>query len=198
MINQNDKLERFAEVINKNAQKKCKKIEKEAAALHKKQIATLEKDIAERSRNVFSYEVTRLQTQTNREISALQRESQLKLNERREQITAEVFEKARRQLADFTKTPEYDAYLAKSIEQLLQAIDGKVTVYVRAQDKQKAEKITADLDCGAVVEVSDGIELGGAAAENESKTVFADNTIEQRLEMQKEVFMAQSGLSVCE
>ena len=43
MINQYDKIERFAEVINKKATAQCKKIEKQTAKIRKKQLAEIAK-----------------------------------------------------------------------------------------------------------------------------------------------------------
>ena len=94
MINQYDKLERFAEVINKNAMAQCKKIDKQTAKLRKKQLAEIEAEITGETEKKLSYETQRLRNQTNREISALKRESTAKLHRYRDEITDSVMKKA--------------------------------------------------------------------------------------------------------
>ena len=42
MLNQNDKIERFSEIINKNALSQCKKIEKQTEKFRKEQLKDLE------------------------------------------------------------------------------------------------------------------------------------------------------------
>ncbi len=198
MINQYDKLERFAEVINKNAMAQCKKIDKQTAKLRKKQLAEIEAEISGETDKKLSYETERLRNQTNREISALRQESIRKLHQYRDEITAGVFKKAEERLVEFTKSEDYDAYLYECIRQLAQAVDGKLTFFVRDCDEEKAKKYVSELSPESEVEVSQDIRIGGACALNEDKTVFADNTLEESLDKQREVFMEKSGLSLHE
>lgn len=198
MINQYDKLERFAEVINKNAMAQCKKIDKQTAKLRKKQLAEIEAEITGETEKKLSYETQRLRNQTNREISALKRESTAKLHRYRDEITDSVMKKAEERLIAFTGSPDYETYLTECIKQLLSAVDGKLTVLVRECDMAAAEKIVSSLSADCVVKPYDKIRIGGACVLNSDETVFADNTLEESLDKQREVFMAKSGLSLNE
>ncbi|MGN1444630.1 MAG: V-type ATP synthase subunit E [Acutalibacteraceae bacterium] len=195
MINQYDKLERFAEVINKNAMAQCKKIDKQTAKLRKKQLAEIEAEITGETDKKLTYETERLRNQTNREISALKQESTRKLHQYRDEITESVFKKAEEKLVEFTKSDQYDNYLYECIKQLILAVDGKLTLLVRDCDVEKAKKCVSQLSPESEVKASADIRIGGACAVNADETVFADNTLEESLEKQREVFMAESGLS---
>lgn len=195
MINQYDKLERFAEVINKNAMAQCKKIDKQTAKLRKKQLAEIEAEITGETEKKLSYETERLQNQTNREISALRQESTRKLHTCRDEITETVFRKAEQRLVEFTKSEAYDAYLCECIRQLTQAVDGKLTFLVRDCDVEKAKKMVGSISPESEVKASADIRIGGACALNADETVFADNTLEESLDKQRELFMTESGLS---
>lgn len=195
MINQYDKLERFAEVINKNAMAQCKKIDKQTAKLRKKQLAEIEAEISGETDKKLSYETERLRNMTNREISALKQESTRKLHSYRDEITESVFRKAEERLVGFTKSEAYDSYLYECIRQLTAAVDGKLTLLVRECDVEKAKKYASELSPESEVKASQEIRIGGACALNENETVFADNTLEESLEKQREVFMTESGLS---
>lgn len=198
MINQYDKLERFAEVINKNALAQCKKIEKQTAKLRKKQLAEIEEEISGETGKKLSYETERLRNQTNREISAMRQQSIRKLHQFRNEITDSVFKRAEEKLRAFTESADYEKYLTTSIGQLFEAVDGKLTVLVRPCDVETAKRIVSSLSPDSQVKPSDDIRIGGACAYNADETVFADNTLEQSLEKQREVFMAKSGLSLHE
>ena len=195
MINQYYKLERFAEVINKKAMAQCKKIDKQTAKLRKKQLAEIETEIIGETDKKLSYETERLRNQTNREISALRQESIRKLHTYRDEITESVFKKAEERLVEFTKSENYDTYLYECIKQLVGAVDGKLTLFVRACDIEKAKEFVSQLSPESEVQASENIRIGGACAFNADETVFADNTLEESLEKQREVFMTESGLS---
>ena len=195
MINQYDKIERFAEVINKNAVAQCKKIDKQTAKIRKQQLAEIEDEIVGETEKKLSYETERLRNQTNREISALKRESTGKLYQYRDEITDSVFKRAEEKLVAFTKSEHYEKYMTECIKQLLAAVDGKLTVLVREGDVALTGKIVSSLSADCEVRPYDKIRIGGACVLNSDETVFADNTLEESLDKQREVFMAKSGLS---
>lgn len=198
MINQYDKIERFAEVINKKATAQCKKIEKQTAKIRKKQLAEIENEIVGETEKKLSYETERLRNQTNREISALRQESTRKLHECRDKITDSVFQRAQERLAAFADSADYEKYLTGCIKELISAVDGRLTVLVRERDVPLAEKIVASLGADCEVRSYDKIRIGGACVLNADETVFADNTLEESLDKQREIFMAKSGLSLHE
>lgn len=198
MINQYDKIERFAEVINKNAVAQCKKIEKQTAKIRKKQLAELENEIVGETEKKLAYETERLRNQTNREISALRQNSTRKLHECRDEITDSVMKRAQEKLVAFTKSEDYEKYLAACIRELFDAVDGKLTVLVRECDVPVAQQIVSSLARDCEVKPYDKIRIGGACVLNADETVFADNTLEESLDKQREIFMAKSGLSLHE
>lgn len=198
MINQSDKIERFAEVINENAQKQCKKIEKQTSKFKKRQRVLIESEISAEAERGLSYEIGRLRTEINREISKMQRESTLSVCKRRSEIEQEVFSAVRERLVSFAKTEEYKAYLSRCISELFGAADGRLKIFVRECDVPEAEKIAASLSKDAEIVSSPEIIIGGAAAENENGTVFVNNTLEAGLERQREEFRLMSGLTINE
>ena len=196
MFNQNDKIERFAEDINKNAMSICKKIEKQTARFTKQQMAAFENEAKNELKSKTEYEVRRLNTQTNREISALAAKSKQSAVMHRNEITEKVFEKAEKKLVDFCGSEQYKSLLEKCIVSLASAIDGNVIIYVKENDVAAANEICKDISNVIEVRMSSKIKIGLAMASNEALSVYADDTLESRLLRCKEQFMSESGLTL--
>lgn len=194
MLNQSDKIERFTEVINKTAEKQCKKIMKQTESFKEKEFHELEIESENELKNRISFEVSRIATETNKKISLLQTESKKKVSQVRDEITKSVFEKAKERLVTFTETQEYDALLDICIKNLIEEVGENAVIYVRKEDTEKAEKIAKSISAECEVKVTQEIEIGGAFASNKEESVFVYDTLESRLESQKEKFMASSGL----
>ncbi len=196
MLNQNDKIERFSEIINKNALAQCKKIEKQTEKFRKEQLKDLESKANAELQSRLGYEAQRITTQTGSRISALNAQSKKNLAQKREDITAAVFEKVKEKLVYFTKSDDYEAFLRKSIVSLVEEIGSGCVVYVRESDLALCKEKLSDIEGIKAFEKSEKIKLGGAAASNEAKTVFAVDTLESRIATQRERFLAQSALSI--
>lgn len=195
MLNQNDKIERFAEVINKNAEKQCAKIEKQAAQFLKKELSELETQSKKEFETRLAFEKSRIKNETNKSISALESQSKKKIANKRDEIMNSVFSKAKSRLVALTKSDKYYDILHSSIEKLCKEIEKDVTIYVSADDLELAKKAAVDFSCINEVLPSDEIEIGGAFASNADKSVFVYDTLDARLESRKEVFMSTSGLA---
>ena len=196
MNNQNDKVDRFAEEINKTAMNQCRKIQKHTEKFKSSELKKLEEDAKNRLEEKLRYEEETMKTKLNREISALAASGKSDVIGCRNQIMQDVFDKTLEKLIDFTKTDAYTLLLEKSIASLTDAFDEDVIIFVKESDKEKAEEICKNNPKVSAVKVSEKIKIGLAFASNLSETVFADDTLERRLEQQKEQFMADSGLTI--
>lgn len=196
MLNQSDKIERFTEVINKTAEKQCKKIKKQTEAFKEKELKELEFESENELKSRIDFEIGRIATETNKRISLLQSESKKEIAKVRDEITKNVFEKVRESLADFVKTEQYKVLLEKSFAGLCEETGNGTILYVRKEDEETANEYAKTNPAVSAVSVTDEISIGGAFASNKEKTVFAYDTLESRLEGLREAFMASSGLTI--
>ncbi len=196
MLNQSDKIERFTEVINKTAEKQCKKIKKQTEEFKNKELSELMLQSESELKKQIEFDVGRIARNTNGQISAFQSESKKKIAAVRDEIKDSVFEKAAGQLLEFSKTEQYGSFLQKSIVSLCDEIGSNAVIYVKSADEEKAKEIAKSISNEAQVKVSDEIKIGGAYASNPEETVFAYDTFETRLQSQVEPFMASSGLII--
>lgn len=196
MLNQNDKIELFAEDINKNADKIVKKIRRQTERFQEQQLSAFEAQAAADYESRTAYAAQRLETETNREIAALRADAKREAVLHRNKIVDAVFAEVKTRLASYTETPAYQALLAKSIRALAESIDGDVTILVRQADVAAAKEICCTVPCVVSVEADSSIVLGLAKATNASRTVFADDTFECRLDAYRESFLEMSNLSI--
>ena len=194
MLNQNDKIERFSEIINKNALAQCKKIEKQTEKFRKEQLKELETKAKAELEGRLEYEAQRITTQKGSKISSLISESRKHLAAKREEITVCVFKKVEERLSAFAESDAYPQFLKKSIEALVEEVGEGAVVYVRKSDLEKCRALSVS-GVGRFEE-SSKIKLGGAAASNSAGTVFAVDTLESRLEEQKEAFKQKADLAI--
>lgn len=195
MLNQNDRIERFAEVINENAATVCKKLKKQIASFEKKGLSALKEEAESDFQSKLKFEKDRISSETNKSISEFEAKSKKEIAKRRDEITHDVFAKAKEKLCEFTKSESYAEFLSKSIKALCEKIGENCVIYVRAQDAELAKSLVNDMAVLAVKE-STTIKIGGACASNETETFFADDSLDVRLEECREWFMAESGLAL--
>lgn len=194
LLNQDDKFERFAAVINKNARAQCKKIEKQTADFKKKQLKEIE-DAAKKELDAkFKFESGRIAAQINAAISGLQNDSKRLAAQKREEIRQKVFLKAKEKLTQFTETAQYESFIENSLKNLVNSIDGDIIIKARKKDIDLVSRFAKKYPAVVSVAQSDKIEIGGITAMKKDETVFIDDTLGSRLDAQKDFFRAQSGL----
>ena len=195
-MNQNDRLARFAEEINKNAEAQCKKIRSKTERATNQQIAEYEASSKAEFESRVDYEIKRLQMETNREIAAYRFELRQAALAHRQAIMDRVFARAKDRLLAFCEGEAYAALLRDCIEKLCGAIGEQAVIRVCPRDLALAEKLCKDLPGVLRVETDETIEIGLAAACNENETILLSDSFDSRLESQKQEFMAFSGLEL--
>ena len=197
MLNQNEKLERFAAQINRTAEKSVQKIQKQTEKISNTALSAfreeMEKDLEARK----AYAKTRLERETNHALAVLASSRKQEAAARREAIVDEVYDAAKEQLRAFTKTPAYLELLQRCIVSLTEALkEYDAVVFVRKEDEAAAKEICAALSGVKEVRVSDAIALGLAFVENEDGSIHLDDTFESRLESDRARFLSVCGLSI--
>lgn len=192
MIEENERAAKFMQAIQRDGEKRRTAIiqsidEEIASELEKVKTAAVAK-----ARQMGDYEKVRLQEETNRELSHSAVETGAELAARRGEISRKVFEACEEKLAAFTAKPEYADYLKNSAAALLQLLHAdKAVFYARPQDVETAKSVVPS---GCEVSADATIRLGGLRAK--SGAVEADDTLDMKLEAQKDWFLQNSGMSI--
>ncbi len=197
MLNQNEKLERFAAQINRTAEKSVQKIEKQTEKLSSSALLSFREEEESELEAKKAYAKTRLEREANHALAVLASARKREAAERREAIVDEVYAAAQEKLLAFTKTPAYHDLLRSCITALVGALEtNDARVFVRQEDEAAAKEICGALDGVKEVCVTERIRLGLAFVENADGSIHLEDTFESRLESDRARFLSTCGLSI--
>ena len=112
-------------------------------------------------------------------------------------MVEDVFKKAAEKLIAYTATDDYTAKLLDSAEAIAGVFGDKDCVlYVNERDLVMAQKLKAFFSGTAQVEADRSILIGGLKGSCESLHIIADETLDSKLEAQREWFVENAALSV--
>ena len=196
MLSQDEQIAKFVEAINNNAQKMCRTIEKETLKYYTAEAEKLEKQAKKLVRSRVEYSENEINQLFNKNIASYKADLRLSLIKKRESLVDEVFESVKEKIRAFTETEEYILFLQNSLSQMLQYADGDLTVFVKSGDAQKVKTACDRLNVNCVIEADNTILLGGIRARNKEANKIFDDTLDERINEQKEYFLLESGLII--
>lgn len=124
-------------------------------------------------------------------------EGQKQLYIARAQMTEEVFKLASDKLKAYAQTAEYRAKLNDSAKAVAELFGGKdCIIYVNERDIAEAEQFKSLFSAGSEVKADKTIQIGGVKAYCESMGIIADETLDSKLDLQREWFVENAELSV--
>ncbi len=185
----------FIDAINRDAFEECKKIECESEEFLKNEYKLAEMQIRREMEEKKISRITRIKSETNREITRLSNEAKKINAKKREEIENKVFSDAREKLAEFAKSEKYLPFLVMSARKLITCLgDGEITFFMRPEDMAFSEEIKNEIGDFCKFECDSTIVTGGLRAKK--GTTLADDTLDMRLFEQREWFRMNSGLSL--
>ena len=141
----------------------------------------------------------RRKTEISAGLSRAETASRRRIFVRRQEIEADVFEKAKNKLVEYTKTADYGKSLEKSAALISEKLTGDDTVLlVREQDMKYKDKLFTAFGRSCEVKTSEDILIGGVIGVSKKLGLLADETLDSKLEEQHEWFCENSGLMVTE
>lgn len=197
MISQDEKINLFLNAISENLELRRKEINDEIAAVRKDEEEKALREATGRSEAYIETESAKIILQANRAQSVLETEFRNELAAERNVITDQVFAAVAAKLEDFTKTAGYREFIKKSAARFLSYYGEKqITVFFKTLDLQYEELILSVIGPHCRVIPDDSIRIGGCKAKSDDSGVYLDDTLDSRLEVQRQSFYENSGLSV--
>ena len=189
------KVSKFMAAITHDANKMREEISRETSELIKAELEKAEKAATLESAQLIAKKTAIIKQDIGRDFSRRELESIKKLFIRREEMTNAVIEKLTVKILAFTKTAAYKDFLLKSATEVADSLKGEVvTVLVKADDIVFKDDLIKLFPAGSDVLADAGITLGGVKAKTE--TLAADNTLDSKLQSQKEWFIENCGLKL--
>lgn len=197
MLNQEERAAKFFDAITKDAEERHEE-------MTRKTRETVESGLEKAKTKAHSQAQAKIERERmlkeqdfNRTVANERTQQRARLTDKRGAITDEVFGDAREKLVTFTESDGYADFLKKSAAGFAAVFpQGDVTVYVHPGDMRFADDIKNAFGRDCKVESSDEIAIGGCRAGVVGGSTVADDTLDTRLEAQREWFLENSGMSV--
>lgn len=191
------KTDNFLRAIKKYADRQRRQMREEIEQIKEKKIAEAEKKAKLDSEKLIKDRHESKRNEQTSLLAKLTQEGQRKLFIERAEMTEKVFEAACEKLSDFSDTPRYKAMLINSAKEIAALFENKdCVVFVSEKDISLAEEIKAVFGDNTEIIADRDIKLGGIRGYCEALRIEADETLDSKLEAQREWFIKNSGLSV--
>ena len=191
------KTDNFLKAIKKYADNKRNTILSEVDNFKKEKIAEAKKKAEYDSEKLIKDKLEAKKNEQTSKIAKLMQEGQRKLFLERAEMTESVFKKAEEKLIEFTKTTKYSELLNNYAKNISALFDGKsCVIYINERDMAFADQIKTLFGGKAELCADKTIKIGGLKGYCEALSIVADETLDSKLNAQREWFFENSGLSV--
>ena len=197
MLNQEERAAKFFDAITKDAEERHEEMTRKTRETVESGLEKAKTKAHSQAQAKIERERMLKEQEFNRTVANERTQQRARLTDKRGAITDEVFGDAREKLTAFTESDGYADFLKKSAAGVAAAFpQGDATVYGRPGDMRFADDIKKAFGRDCKVESSDEITIGGCRAGVIGGSTVADDTLDTRLEAQREWFLENSGMSV--
>lgn len=191
------KTDNFLRAIKKHAKAQKSAMKIEVSQLKEEKIKEAENKAKSESEKMIKDKLEQKRFEQTSIIAKKTGEGQKRIFLERARMTDEVFALAAKKLTAYTQTPEYSEKLLKSAAEIAALFgENDCVLYVNEKDLGSAEKIKSCFGGSAEVKPDKKIKLGGIMGYCEKLGIVADETLDNKLLMQREWFIENSNLSV--
>ena len=124
-----------------------------------------------------------------KELSRCEFETTKAVRAHRKELIDSFFEEIRADLVEYAKSKKYDDYIKRALAKAEIELGGKLVVFASERDIETVKKWTVH-----EVRVDNTIMVGGITALDEEKGLYADYTLDNALENEREAFTDRSEL----
>lgn len=192
-----NKTDNFLKAIKKYAGAQKKAMEGEVKQLKSERLKEAEEKAKRDSEALKKQKLNEVHNSQTAKLATKTQEGQKQLYIARAQMTEEVFKLASDKLKAYAQTAEYRAKLNDSAKAVAELFGGKdCIIYVNERDIAEAEQFKSLFSANSEVKTDKTIQIGGVKAYCESMGIIADETLDSKLDLQREWFVENAELSV--
>ena len=196
-MGKNNKTDNFLKAINKYSKLERQQIQNDIETVRDEELKKAEANGKKMARDFIAKEYSAVKTAVTGQYAVKNLEAQGKVYKKREEITNSVFEKSFKKLKDFTSTPQYKDLLIKSAKEIADIFkENSCVIFISENDNKFAQDIKAQFSGEVTVENDVAIKIGGIKGFCKDLKIVADNTLDSKLNSQKDWFTENSGLKV--
>lgn len=196
-MGKNNKTDNFLKAINKYSKLERQQIQNDIETVRDEELKKAEANGKKMAKDFIAKEYSAVKTAVTGQYAVKNLEAQGKVYKKREEITNSVFEKSFKKLKDFTSTPQYKDLLIKSAKEIADIFkENSCVIFISENDNKFAQDIKAQFSGEVTVENDVAIKIGGIKGFCKDLKIVADNTLDSKLNSQKDWFTENSGLKV--
>lgn len=197
MANSDEKVSKFVQAITEHAEQQRQQIHQEVEDFKAARLLEAEKQVLSDAYQLIQKERADLHNQLSREMSRRDLDARKELLDRRREMMDAVFAKARERLLAYVESPAYSDTLRAAVREMVEKLPADGTIYtLRRRDEAEADALRALIPAGCSLTFTDDIRIGGCRGVNAAAGVMIDDTLDTKLELQREWFVKSSGLTV--
>lgn len=192
-----NKTDNFLKAIKKYARAQKHAMDGEVKQLKSERLKEAEEKAKRDSEALKKEKLTETHNRQTAKLASKTQDGQRKLFVERSAMTEEIFTLAAEKLSDYTKTDAYYSKLKNSAKEIAELFEGKDCVlYVNERDLGAAEELKAEFSGDTEVKADNTIKIGGVKGYCKALGIIADETLDTKLEAQREWFVENATLSV--
>ena len=192
-----NKTNNFLKAIKKYAKEQKNAMKSEVAQLKTERLKEAEIQAKRDSKSLIKNELNKTRKKQTALLASRTQEGQKQLFIERAKMTDEIFSLSEKKLTDYAKTDAYREKLKSSAREIAYLFGDKdCVIYLGENDTDKSGELKSLFGGKAEVQSDRTIRIGGIKAYCESMGIIADETLDTKLEAQREWFFANATLSV--
>ena len=187
-VHKSFKSSNFLNAIDKYAKRRRKKINDDIEKIEERELKKAETEIVEDVNTMIQRELMAMKNKILIEVSHKEIEERKKVSIRRRDMIKEMFFECRQKLIDYTKSESYLNSLKEYASQIAKILNdlNDVKLFVKKEDLKYEEEIKKAFGKKCEVIAADDIEIGGIRGFSESRGLIADETLDVKLNEQKD------------
>ncbi|MDY3861570.1 MAG: hypothetical protein SOZ45_03295 [Ruminococcus sp.] len=196
-MNESTKTNNFLNAIQRYADRQKQDMENEIERFRAEEMKKAEEEGLQDAYVLIHKEMDAKKASVTRDLAKKEKQSQDELFVKRNHMMRTVFEKALAKLNAYTSTDEYKEKLVEQTKKIAKMFDGKdCIIYLSDKDLRFSDTLKACFTGDTSVEADPEIKIGGIKVFCPEEGVIADETLDSKLENQKEWFIENSNLKV--
>lgn len=192
-----NKTDNFLNAIQKYADQQKLDMQKEVEAFKAEEMNKAEMEGLQAAYDIIHEEMALQKAEIARDLAKKEKQSKDELYKERSRMMNEVFSLATEKLIAYAQTAEYKEKLLKDTKNIAQRFaDKPCTIFIGEKDLDLSAQLQNCFAGETTVKCPKDIKIGGVKVYCESMAMIADETLDSKLEAQKQWFIENSGLKV--
>lgn len=191
------KTDNFLRAIRRHVSAQKKQMLNEVSQIKEETLTLTRTKAQQDSEKLIADRLEQKRTEQTSILAKKTQDGQRALFRQRAEMTNAIFDKATQKLIAYTQTPEYLEGLLKSTKKIAGLFAGNDCVlYVSEKDLEHADEMASCFDGNAVIKADKTIKIGGVKGYCKAKGIVADETLDSKLQLQREWFIENAQLNV--